>query len=102
MPLGKHFATYASTGLQFDQGLGRHRVLTTRSGETVLSREEERDNNGVQMSANLGLGIRYNILKRVGLYAQGTAAHYFLQSEENLWTTKKVWPMMQVGVRVNL
>lgn len=102
LPLGKHFATYASTGLQFDQGLGRHRVLTTRSGETVLSREEERDNNGVQMSANLGLGIRYNILKRVGLYAQGTAAHYFLQSEENLWTTKKVWPMMQVGVRVNL
>jgi hypothetical protein len=102
LPLGKHFATYASTGVQLDQGLGRHRVLSTRTGGTLVSKVEDRSNNGQQMSANLGLGIRYNLLKRVGLYAQGTAAHYFWQSEENLWTTKRVWPMMQVGVRVNL
>lgn len=102
LPLGKHFATYASTGVQFDQGLGRHRVLSTRVDGTLVSKVEDRSNNGQQMSANLGLGIRYNILKRVGLYAQGTAAHYFWQSEQNLWTTKEIWPMMQVGVRVNL
>jgi hypothetical protein len=92
---------YGMAGLQYDFGLVKssHRetvelgLLTKAVGNEAL---------GGQASVNGGLGLRYAILKRVSLYAQGTGSCYFYTSEANLYTQRIIWPSMQVGMRLAL
>jgi hypothetical protein len=101
-PRVKRLSLYVNAGLQFDFGLGKHSELRTHIGQTLVGLETLDSPSGSQASANMGAGLRYALLKRVGVFVQGTAAHYFFQSEDNLWSTKPIWPMAQVGLRVTL
>jgi hypothetical protein len=97
-------AGYVNGGLQMDWGLNRHATLTTTELQrgTVLDMEVSDGHSGNQMLANVGLGLRYALFKRVGIYAQGSVAHSLFATQYNLWTTKLVWPTLQMGLRVKL
>lgn len=104
-PLSKRndrLAAFATAGSQFDLGLQKRVVLNTQPTGDVTQTQTDRRDLGNQANVNAGLGMRYTVLKRLSLYAQGTAAHYFYQSDPNLYGQKLIWPSAQVGVRVAL
>ncbi len=92
---------YGMVGMQYDFGLRKH-----SNRETIeLGLQTKAKGNealGGQASVNGGLGLRYALLKRVSLYAQGTGSCYFYASEANLYTQKIIWPSMQIGLRLAL
>lgn len=102
LPLTKGISAFGSGGIQFDFGLGRQSILKTYSGPTLIDRQEVKDGSGQQANVNLGLGLRFAVLPKLGLFAQCNAAHYFFQTQPNLYSTKPIWPMLQAGLRVTL
>lgn len=102
LPLSKRLGTYVNGGLQFDLGLGKHREWHRSVGDSVVDEATYNEKSGRQANVHLGLGLRYTLYKGIGLYVQGTAARYFLQTEPNLWSTRRMWPTLQVGIRVAL
>jgi hypothetical protein len=92
---------YGMAGLQYDFGLGKHSRRETIV-QDVATKSVENEALGGQASVNGGLGLRYALLKRMSLYAQGTGSCYFYASEANLYTQKIIWPSMQIGLRLAL
>lgn len=102
IPLAKRFSSYVSSGIQMDKGLGKTVSVSTLVGETLRERIVKQEDAGNYGSLNVGVGIRYQLLKRLSLYAQGNASYYFYHTRLNLWTNKTIWPAVQMGIRVNL
>ncbi len=93
---------YVTGGLQYDIGL-----RISDNSQTLVDGQATAQNAisgplGNQAGASGGLGMRYKIGKRMGIYAQGTVTNYFFQSEYNLWSAKPYWPNAQVGLTLSL
>lgn len=95
----KHFSLYSTAGLQYDFGLGMLQRTEETGNDLALQRSEARLPLGDQAAANMGLGMNLHLTKSLRLYLQGTAANYFYQSERNLWSTRRLWPNAQAGIR---
>lgn len=95
---------FATGGLQFDTGI-RLGYATTRveNGLTLDATQDKTTASlGPQAAGSLGMGMRYDLGKRLGIYAQGTMVNYFYQTQPNLWSQKPFWPSVQIGLSMRL
>lgn len=100
----ERYHLYATGGLQFDTGI-RLGYSTTRveNGLTLDATQEKTTAPlGPQAAGSLGMGMRYDLGKRIGIYAQGTMVNYFYQAQPNLWSQQPFWPSVQIGLSMRL
>lgn len=98
----ERYQLYATGGMQYDMGMRITERIETLSGGETVDQSSKSGPLGNQIGGSGGMGMRYKIGKRMGIYAQGTVMRYLHQSEYNLWSTKKYWPSAQVGLTLSL
>lgn len=88
--------TYATVGAQLDFNVKA--TLDTSAGEGTMHKDRP------QFSGNAAVGIEYDIVPQVGLYAEPGVRYYFdnRSTVENVFKTRPWAFNMQMGVRINV
>ena len=88
--------TYATVGAQIDFNVKA--TLDTSAGEGTMHKDRP------QFSGNAAVGIEYDIVPQVGLYAEPGVRYYFdnCSTVENVFKTRPWAFNMQMGVRINV
>lgn len=88
--------TYATVGAQIDFNVKA--TLDTSAGEGTMHKDRP------QLSGNAAVGIEYDIVPQVGLYAEPGVRYYFdnRSTVENVFKTRPWAFNMQMGVRINV
>lgn len=88
--------TYATVGAQIDFNVKA--TLDTSAGEGTMHKDRP------QFSGNAAVGIEYDIVPQVGLYAEPGVRYYFdnRSTVENVFKTRPWAFNMQMGVRINV
>ena len=88
--------TYATVGAQIDFNVKA--TLDTSAGEGTMHKDRP------QFSGNAAVGIEYDIVPQVGLYAEPGVRYYFDNRSivENVFKTRPWAFNMQMGVRINV
>lgn len=88
--------TYATVGAQIDFNVKA--TLDTSVGEGTMHKDRP------QFSGNAAVGIEYDIVPQVGLYAEPGVRYYFdnRSTVENVFKTRPWAFNMQMGVRINV
>lgn len=88
--------TYATVGAQIDFNVKA--TLDTSAGEGTMHKDRP------QFSGNAAVGIEYDIVPQVGLYAEPGVRYYFdnRSAVENVFKTRPWAFNMQMGVRINV
>lgn len=88
--------TYATVGAQIDFNVKA--TLDTSAGEGTMRKDRP------QFSGNAAVGIEYDIVPQVGLYAEPGVRYYFdnRSTVENVFKTRPWAFNMQMGVRINV
>ena len=92
----KGLKTYLSTGFQADRNI--HTSLKTQGVDQHL------DKDRMQWSVSGALGVQYDIIPQIGLYAEPGIRYYFDNgsSLQNFFKDKPTNFSLQVGLRLNL
>lgn len=88
--------TYATVGAQIDFNVKA--TLDTSAGEGTMHKDRP------QFSGNAAVGIEYDIVPQVGLYAEPGVRYYFdnRSTVENVFKTRPWAFNVQMGVRINV
>ena len=88
--------TYATVGAQIDFNVKA--TLDTSAGEGTMHKDRP------QFSGNAAVGIEYDIVPQVGLYAEPGVRYYFdnRSTVENVFKTRPWAFNVQMGVRINI
>ncbi|MEM7040927.1 MAG: hypothetical protein AAF570_28445, partial [Bacteroidota bacterium] len=98
----KRYAMYATTGLQYDFGTRRTRdIREFRDGELEDEYQVSNDIRN-QASINVGMGFNVGLTNRLSAYMQGNLTHYFFRTHYNLWSQSAIWPVGNIGLRLQL
>ena len=92
----KGLKTYLSGGFQADWNI--HTSLQTQGVDQHL------DKDRMQWSVSGALGVQYDIIPQIGLYAEPGIRHYFDNGSRlrNIFKDKPTNFSLQVGLRLNL
>ena len=90
------FTAYVSAGIQADWNAAAR--LTTEGVESPMDRDR------IQWSANACIGLQYNLMPQIALYAEPGMNHYFDNGSpvSNFFKDKPTSFRLQLGLRLNL
>ena len=90
------FKVYGVAGAEAD--------FNVKAQKRIYTKEQSAEKDRVQWSVDAGAGLQYNVVPRVGLYAE-TGVVYFLDNRSNVDNVFKDKPLnwnMQLGLRFDL
>lgn len=90
------FTAYVSTGFQADWNVDARR--NTEGVESHLEKDK------MQWSVNASLGLQYNLMPQLALYAEPGISHYFDNGSniQNFFKDKPTGLRLQVGIRMTI
>ncbi len=95
----KGFSLYANLGGTLEKGIRASYFLKSYDGTVRYNTEIE----GMQFSANFGLGIEYRIVKQLGLYLEPNAVYFFDSKVPNSIRTDQPFQLKaEIGFRFHL
>ncbi|MFH1321197.1 MAG: porin family protein [Bacteroidota bacterium] len=102
---GKRISFYSSQGIMIEKGLSSKSSQTKFVNDEITEETEDRSSlKGIQGSAILGLGLDYMINDLFSFYLQPGISAYLINDNHqyNVRNTRRLWPNMQMGIRVHL
>ncbi|MFK7757369.1 MAG: outer membrane beta-barrel protein [Flavobacteriales bacterium] len=69
-------------------------------GESVSSETSSEKLYSGQFNVNLGTGINVKVAKHLSLFTEASAAHYYWESTNTIWSERAVWFNLKCGVNL--
>jgi len=96
------YEAYTSLGHSFDFVV-RQKI----SSETYPNSQFSESNNlrnaqkGNQANVYMSLGMNFKLAKYLGIFAEGSAMHYYYMSNDNFYSQQSIWPGLKFGLLVS-
>ena len=104
IPLSMNYRLWQYKGLNVYLSAGMQADWNVKAQVNTEGVEQEMGLDRLQWSVNGSLGLQYNVLPQLSLYAEPGINHYFDNGStlQNYFKDKPTSLKLQVGVRVNL
>jgi hypothetical protein len=104
LPLSVHYRLLSYRGLQLYASAGGQADWNVKSTQATDGTDQDAPHDRLQWSLSGALGVQYNLLPQVGIYAEPGLCHYF-DNGSNVRNIFKDHPTnfsLQLGIRLNL
>lgn len=93
------WSSYASLGSSAEFGLGGKAETNDFRNDELENSSSSKFNLGVgQFNASTSIGFNIKLSTHLTAFSEASVAHYFYQSNYNLWSSKKLWPGLKTGL----